>query len=196
MLLANLTATAVTTESLEEGELVARARRGDAKAVAELYRRHAQAAYALALRLCAQPALAEDIVQDSFVRVMERMAQYRGEAPFVVWLKRTAAHLSIDALRARQRWQTVEFDDDVTEVRTDPALERQLDALGLLQRLKPQARAVLVLFELEGLSHDELADLFQRTPSYSKSLLSRAKRQLAQWLELEGDDTDNARGAP
>lgn len=170
-------------EAIAESALVRRAQQGDATAISSLYCRHACAAYALALRLCAQPALAEDILQDSFVRVLEGMNQFRGDAPFAVWLKRTVAHLSIDALRARKRWQFVDHADHVSEAAVSLSTDRQLDALGLLQRLRPQARAVLVLYEMEGLSHDELAVLFQRSPSYSKSLLSRTKRQLALWID-------------
>ncbi|MBN8427796.1 MAG: RNA polymerase sigma factor [Xanthomonadales bacterium] len=171
--------------SIDEGDLVLRAQRGDSAAVSTLYQSHAPRAYLLALRLCAQPALAEDIVQDSFVRVLEGIGNFRGEAPFFVWLKRTVTHLSIDALRRMKRWQYVDIEESVLEHLVAGEPDRQLDALGLLRQLRPQARAVLVLHELEGLSHDEIGALFQRTPSYSKSLLSRAKQQLGLLLDQQ-----------
>ncbi len=171
--------------SIDEGDLVLRAQRGDSAAVSALYQLHAARAYLLALRLCAQPALAEDIVQDSFVRVLEGIGDFRAEAPFFIWLKRTVTHLSIDALRRMKRWQYVEIDESVLEHLIAGEADRRLDALGLLRQLRPQARAVLVLHELEGLSHDEIGALFQRTPSYSKSLLSRAKQQLGLLLDQQ-----------
>jgi len=171
--------------SSDEGALIRRAQRGDTAAVSALYQSHAAWAYLLALRLCAQPALAEDIVQDSFLRVLEGIGDFRGEAPFFVWLKRTVTHLSIDALRRRKRWQYVEIEESLLEPLVAGETDRQLDALGLLRELRPQARAVLVLHEMEGLSHDEIGALFQRTPSYSKSLLSRAKQQLGLLLDQQ-----------
>lgn len=163
---------------------LARARRGDGVAFEQIYRRYARAAYTLALRLCRRPDLAEDVVQEAFLKAMEKLSSYRGEAPFGAWLKRLVANSAIDRLRAERRWVDPEF-AGIAEPQQDAGSEAQVEALGLLARMSAPARAALVLHELEGYSHTELAALFGRSESYSKSLLSRAIMRLRELLESE-----------
>lgn len=163
---------------------LARARRGDGAAFEQIYRRYARAAYTLALRLCRRPDLAEDVVQEAFLKAMEKLSSYRGEAPFGAWLKRLVANSAIDRLRAERRWVDPEF-AGIAEPQQDAGSEAQVEALGLLARMSAPARAALVLHELEGYSHTELAALFGRSESYSKSLLSRAIMRLRGLLESE-----------
>ena len=161
---------------------LARARRGDGAAFESIYRCYSRPAYTLALRLCGRPDLAEDVVQEAFLKAMEKLASYRGEAPFGAWLKRLVANSAIDRLRAERRWVDPEF-AGVGEPQQDAGSEAQVEALGLLSRMSAPARAALVLHELEGYSHTELAALFGRSESYSKSLLSRAIARLRGLLE-------------
>lgn len=161
---------------------LARARRGDGAAFEAIYRGYARPAYTLALRLCGRADLAQDVVQEAFLKAMEKLASYRGEAPFGAWLKRLVANSAIDRLRAERRWVDPEF-VGVAEPQQDAGSEAQVEALGLLSRMSAPARAALVLHELEGYSHSELAALFGRSESYSKSLLSRAIARLRVLLE-------------
>jgi RNA polymerase sigma-70 factor, ECF subfamily len=163
---------------------LARARRGDEAAFEAIYRCYARAAFSLALRLCGRPDLAEDVVQEAFLKAMEKLASYRGEAPFGAWLKRLVANSAIDRLRLERRWVDAEF-AGITEPQQEASSEAQVEALGLLSRMSAPARAALVLHELEGYSHTELAALFGRSESYSKSLLSRAIARLRGLLEIE-----------
>lgn len=163
---------------------LARARRGDGAAFEMIYRRYARAAYTLALRLCRRPDLAEDVVQEAFLKAMEKLTSYRGEAPFGAWLKRLVANSAIDRLRAERRWVDADF-SVIAEPQQDAGSEAQAEALGLLARMSAPARAALVLHELEGYSHSELAALYGRSESYSKSLLSRAILRLRDLLESQ-----------
>ena len=172
--------------------VLARARRGDGPAFAQIYQRYARAAYTLALRLCGRPDLAEDVAQEAFLKAMEKLSSYRGEAPFGAWLKRLVANCAIDRLRAERRWVDPEF-AGVAEPQQDAGGEAQVEALGLLARMSAPARAALVLHELEGYSHTELAELFGRTESYSKSLLSRA---IARLRDLVDRDVSDAPAGP
>lgn len=168
-----------------ESGLIDAARRGDREALGALYRRHAGQAYALALRISGDPDRAQDLVQDAFLRAFERLDRYRGDAPFGAWLKRILTNLSVD--RARGDWRWV-LDDERIEaaVDADPGEATRIDALGLLARLAPMARMVLVLYEYEGHSHAEIAALLGRTEVWSKTTLSRARSKLADWLQQEG----------
>ena len=156
-----------------------RARRGDMDACAAIYRRFGTACFNLALRILGERTAAEDIVQDVFLKMMNTLPGFRGDAPFGVWLKRMTANATIDALRASQR-----FADEDPEAlfasmasRTAEA-DTRVDAWSLLMRLPPRARAVLVLHELEGYTHKELSGLFGQSESYSKSILARALKKL------------------
>ncbi|HSS06436.1 MAG TPA: sigma-70 family RNA polymerase sigma factor [Rhodanobacteraceae bacterium] len=156
-----------------------RARRGDMDACAAIYRRFGTACFNLALRILGERAAAEDIVQEVFLKMMNTLPGFRGDAPFGVWLKRMTANATIDALRASQR-----FADEDPEAlfasmasRTAEA-DTRVDAWSLLMRLPPRARAVLVLHELEGYTHKELSGLFGQSESYSKSILARALKKL------------------
>lgn len=169
---------------LAESRLLAAARRGEAEALDGLYRSHARSAYSLALRITGQVDQAEDVVQEAFLRAFERLDGFRGDAPFRAWLKRLVVNASIDRLRAQRKLQLDEIDvDALAGAGLGP--DRALDALGLLQRLTPTARSVMVLHDLEGYSHAEIAATFARTESWSKSLLSRSRARLQHWVNEE-----------
>ncbi|MFC4729157.1 RNA polymerase sigma factor [Coralloluteibacterium thermophilus] len=171
----------------DEADLLRRARRGDGEAFAALYRAHADAVYGLALRLTAQPAAAEDVTQETFLKAFQAMPRFREGAPMRPWLKRMAANAAIDRLRAERRLRPL--DDagaDPGEAAGTPA--DLAEALGLLSRLSPEARALVWLQQMEGWTHSELAERFGRSESWSKSLLSRALQKLRS--DLDGNDDD------
>ncbi|GAA0712337.1 RNA polymerase sigma factor [Dokdonella soli] len=156
-----------------------RARRGEMAAYAAIYERFGGACYNLALRVLGEPAAAEDIVQEVFLKMFGSLRGFRGDAPFGAWLKRMTANATIDAVRAGQRFRE---DDPDALFESMPALaadaEDRADAWSLLMRLPQRARAVVILHEVEGYTHKELAELFGQTESYSKSILARALKRL------------------
>jgi RNA polymerase sigma-70 factor (ECF subfamily) len=167
-----------------------RARRGDMDACAAIYRRYGTACFNLALRILGERAAAEDVVQEVFLKVMNTLPGFRGDAPFGVWLKRMTANATIDALRANQRFT----DEDPEALFASMAsratqADARVDAWTLLMRLSPRARAVLVLHELEGYTHKELSELFGQSESYSKSILARALKKL-----VDPEDTPDNHG--
>lgn len=165
---------------------LARARRGDAAAHTALYRLYSRACYTLAMRVLGSPAAAEDIVQDVFLKMMDAIRQYRGDAPFGAWLKRMTVNAAIDQLRS-QRHLDLDDPERLFATVVDGASASAADAhdvMGLLQRLPPRARLILVLHEVEGYTHKELAEMFGQTESYSKSILSRSLRRLQDWLTV------------
>jgi RNA polymerase sigma-70 factor (ECF subfamily) len=167
-----------------------RARRGDMDACAAIYRRFSTACFNLALRILGDRAAAEDVVQEVFLKMMNTLPGFRGDAPFGVWLKRMTANATIDTLRAGQRFA----DEDPEALFASMASRNvdadvRVDAWTLLMRIPPRARAVLVLHELEGYTHKELSDLFGQSESYSKSILARALKKLG-----DADEPGNNRG--
>ncbi len=160
-------------------EVLRRARRGDALAFESIYRGYGRSCYNLALRILGEPAAAEDLVQDVFLRMMATISKFRGDAPFGAWLKRLTINSTIDVIRRNRRLRAEdasEFFDSL--VGNDISAEARVDAWTLLMRLAPRERAVVVLHEMEGYTHKELAELFGQSESYSKSILARSLRRL------------------
>lgn len=163
---------------------LARARRGDGAAHAALYRIYSRPCYTLAMRVLGSSAAAEDIVQDVFLKMMGAIRTYRGDAPFGAWLKRMTVNAAIDQLRGQRHLDKDDPERLFANVGDTGGIlaSDAHDVMALLQRLPPRARLILVLHELEGYTHKELAELFGQTESYSKSILSRSLRRLQEWL--------------
>lgn len=170
-----------TTDLSIERKLLTRARLGDREAFDELYAQHARAVHALAFRLTGDRAIAEDITQDTFLRMLKFLGGLRADQPLRPWLKRVAANAAIDHLRRNGRLQPADEGADWPD--SSPSMETTAELRGLLRRLPPLVRTVLWLHLMEGWSHRELADRFGRSESWSKSLLSRALRTLQSTTE-------------
>lgn len=160
----------------EESALVRRARWGDQRAFGVLYDRHVAAIHTLAYRLTGNRSAAEDIVQDTFLRMVQFIGGLRGDRPLRPWLKRVAANAAIDRMR-RER-ATSELADIDTADDAGVSAEALQEADALLRRLPPDIRTVIWLHIVEGWTHAELAARFGRSESWSKSIVSRALQQL------------------
>ncbi len=158
---------------------LARAQRGDMTAFEAIYRRYGRACFQLALRLTGQRQPAEDLVHEAFLKMMDTITSYRGEAPFGAWFKRLTANAGIDWLRRQRHLADTDaeamFEQTIAAGSDTAGL---VDADSLLAHLPPRARAIVVLHELEGYTHAELGALFGQSESYSKSILARALKRL------------------
>ncbi len=165
---------------------VRKAQAGNVQAFEHLYRTHAARVHALCWRLAGgDRSQAEEWVQDVFVRVWRKLGQFRFESRFSTWLHRVAVNEVMDVMRARKRWRH----EDLDPHQEDPQASRELQSLGdrrdlehAIARLPPRARAVLVLFELEGLSHEEISACTGMAVGSSKAQLHRARGLLREWL--------------
>jgi RNA polymerase sigma factor (sigma-70 family) len=174
-------------------DLIGRARLGDAGACAQLYEALAPAAYGLIRRLVGARAVADDLFQETLMRVFEKLGEYRGEAPLGAWVRRIAVSRCLMYLRSP--WHRARLDigarvDEPGELGWPTAAAPSADALDVeraLAALTPTARAVVWLFEVEGYSHAEIAEAFGRSVSFSKSQLARAHRRLRERLEPLGE---------
>lgn len=168
---------------LDEKTLLRKARWGNHAAFAELYRLHASAIHTLAYRLSGNTAAAEDITQDTFMKMLQFLNGIREDAPLRPWLKKVAANAAIDRLRRERRYVATE--DESQWVAPGPAQGQELEMSNLLQRLEPSVRVVVWLHEMEGWTHAELGKRFGQSTSWSKSIVSRALERLRRELHEE-----------
>jgi RNA polymerase sigma factor (sigma-70 family) len=169
--------------------LLASARQGVDSARARLYAAVAPATFGLICRLIAGRAAAEDLFQETMLTVFERLESFRGEAPLGAWVRQIA--LSKCLMYLRSPWQRARLglaawgeESQVPEPAARPESPAdRIDVERALASLTPTARAVVWLFEVEGYSHQEIAQAFGRTTSFSKSQLARAHRRLREWFE-------------
>ena len=163
-------------------ELLA-ARAGDVAARGALFERVAPGAFAIIRRLVAQKAMAEDLLQDTLIAMFEHLDDYRGEAPFGVWVRSIAVSRCLMAFRSPWHRARVALESWSEESWSAPAEAegRTSDLIDLdraLARLSPVTRAVVWLYDVEGWSHEEIARAFDRTLSFSKSQLARGHARL------------------
>jgi RNA polymerase sigma-70 factor (ECF subfamily) len=171
--------------------LLSRARRGDAEAFEQLYRWFERPVYTLALRLTGQREEAQDILQDTMLKLFDRLSEFRGDSPFWGWLRQIAVNESLMQLRRRGRFLAEEEFDETDFAAQDTLLPpRAADAAILgqaLARLPGATRSVLWLYHAEGYTHDEIALAMGKSASFSKSQLARGTRRLRGLLHLDSE---------
>lgn len=169
----------------EEAGVVAAARDGDAAAFRRLYQSHVGMVYALCLRLAGNRTWAEELTQDVFVQVWERLGQFRGQSAFGTWLYRVAVNTTLMALR-RSRRRSQRFDParelEAVPDPVRPDRDARVDLEEAVGLLPPACRAVFVLFDVEGWPHAEIADQLGIAEGTSKAHLFRARRLLRELL--------------
>jgi RNA polymerase sigma-70 factor (ECF subfamily) len=172
-------------------EVLQKAVQGDPSAQSLIYTATASATFALIRRIIANRAIAEDLFQETMMTLFERLSDFRGEAPLGAWLKQIAVSKCLMYLRSP--WHRVrlhlesesepETAHGLTALVTPAPAVEGLDVEKALASLSSTARAVVWLYEVEGYSHEEIARLFGRTISFSKSQLHRAHVRLREWFE-------------
>jgi len=167
--------------------LVARARAGDLEALEALYRAFETPVYNLALRILRTPEDAEDVLQETFLEVVRSIKQYRGEGHLWGWIKRIAASKALMRIRRNQVRATEELDEESTGGPGSTAgVPMQIDLERAFQRLSETSRSVVWMHDVEGYTHEEIAELMGKTVSFSKSQLARAHARLRRMLDAEG----------
>ena len=174
-----------TTPQVNEPELIARVLAGDRLAGRELYDAHAPRVYRLAYRLTGDAELAREFTQDTFVRAFQRLADFRGDAAFSTWIHRITITVVANAMRKVRRLR--ERETDLTDLdlanpasagsrRLDPDLrERLTKAIDALPEIY---RTTLIMHDMEGYTHTEIADVLGVAEGTCKSRLSVARAQL------------------
>ncbi|WP_284245100.1 RNA polymerase sigma factor [Thalassotalea insulae] len=173
--------------------MITRAQRGDLSAHEKLFIQFSTPVFNLALRLCNQKELAEDVLQNTFVNVIKGIDGFQCQAPFGMWLRKIAVNESLMMLRKNKKlpdfiaFDSMEDFDNVIELGTQGATQscgiHQYQVQSTLEKtlaeLPDASRIVIWLKEVEGYSHQEIAELLGKSESYSKSILSRAFKSLS-----------------
>ncbi|HJQ21399.1 MAG TPA: RNA polymerase sigma factor [Gemmatimonadaceae bacterium] len=165
---------------LTDRELAAAASTGDMRALGALYERYAPAMLATAYRLLLRRQDAEDVVHDTFVRLPEALRRYR-DGNLGAWLRKVTVRMALSARRSDANRAIVTLDEHLTYGSGDPTARVALEQA--LAVLNPALRAVLVLKEIEGFSHAEIAELLDISEGSSQVRLHRALRALRAHLE-------------
>jgi len=166
---------------------LARARRGDLDACEQIFRLFQKPAFSVAFRVCQCPDTAQEITQEAFITVFRKLGQFRGDAPFWGWLRRVVVNHAISSIRKAPKLDPVEFQDHHGS--SESASERvglAMDLESALATLGAEDRAIVWLHDVEGYNHGEIAELFGKTQSFSKTRLSRARARLKDLLERGG----------
>jgi len=171
---------------VDEREVIARVRAGDAVAERQLYDAHVDRIYRLAYRLAGDDDLAQDFTQETFIRAFERIEGFRGEAAFGTWLYAIATSVTLNGLRKVKRFRKREADlDDAAAIGAlstdaDPDLKEKLaSAVG---ELPLKYRTVFVMHDVEGYTHEEIGAALGVPAGTSKAQLSRARARLREAL--------------
>ena len=182
----------MTDLSDNESRWVDEARAGDRLAFEKLYRSHCDHIYGLCWRLCGgDSALAEDMVQEAFVRAWNKLNLFKGDSKFGTWLHRLAVNvvLSDRRIRVKRLRREQEFDENVERVQVGDrdvfaGLRKDLEAaiVGLPER----ARTVLILYDIEGYRHEEIAEMTGMAVGSSKAQLHRARKLVRAVLDDTG----------
>jgi RNA polymerase sigma-70 factor (ECF subfamily) len=164
--------------------LVARAKAGDLEALEALYRAFETPVYNLARRMCRTPEDAEDVLQETFLEVVRSIKAYRGEGHLWGWVRRIAASKALMRLRHEKLRATDEFNDEAAG--GPPAsVGARVDLERAFAQISETSRAVVWLHDVEGFTHEEIAERMGKTVSFSKSQLARAHARLRRLLVVE-----------
>jgi len=170
---------------MPERELVERLCAGAHGALAQAYERYASMVYRVGYRLLGETADAEDLVQDVFAGLPRAARSFEGRSSFGWWLNRVATRTALMLLRQRraERRRVERFGWLASRSSTADAPAVRMDLENALQALDEPHRVILVLKEIEGYSHQEIADLLGLSVGAARVRLHRARRRLQSYLE-------------
>ena len=167
-------------------ELIGRVLAGDASAERALYDAHVDRVFRLAYRLAGDADLAQDFTQETFVRAFNKLREFQGRAAFATWLHAITVSVSLNALRKVKKIRMREVDiDDAPEAfstrrEAEPDLKERLK--NAIAGLPEHYRAVFVMYDMEGYTHEEIGTVLNVPVGTSKARLSRAREKLREKL--------------
>jgi RNA polymerase sigma factor (sigma-70 family) len=175
----------------QEAQLLKALRKSDPKAQRQLYEKYASRMMGVCMRYVGDSMTAEDILVAGFMRVFDKIEQFKGEGSFEGWIRRIMVNEALGHLRQRKR---LHEETDLTEAHgqadvglADQDLEAE-ELMKLIEKLPIGYRTVFNLYAIEGYSHAEIAQMLGITESTSKSQLHRARAVLQQMLATWNND--------
>jgi RNA polymerase sigma factor (sigma-70 family) len=168
--------------------VLARAQKGDMKAHEVIFRTFSPPVYSLMARMTGSTVTADDLLQETFIEVMRSIGRFRGEASLATWIRKIAVSKCLMHLRSAWRNRATLFRDlgedhlpyEPAVACDSPLTQAQMDLERALARLSDTSRVVVILHDIEGYTHREIAELMGKSVSFSKSKLARAHQRLRQ----------------
>lgn len=152
---------------------------GKHEAQEKLYNMFSAKLYTICLRYTGNAEDAQDVLQEGFIKIFQKIGQYNGSGSFEGWMKRIMVNASLEKYRKKYYMYTVPAEYDGVENQMDEnGIIEGISAdelLGLVQELTPQYRVVFNMYAIEGYSHKEIAETLSISEGTSKSNLSRAR---------------------
>lgn len=177
------------------GELLKRCGSGEEQAQYQLYNMYAPGMFNVALRIMGQREDAEDIVQDSFVKMFDKLESLKEPAAFTSWFKRIVVNNSINSVKKRKQVYFEEVNDrnsgmlEDEEAVADPMANYTVDGVKRAMAQLPHGyRIVLSMFLFDGFSHKQIAESLEISESTSKSQYHRAKKKIREILLAENQN--------
>lgn len=182
----------------EEQALVARAREGDLSAYDALVQRYQERIYATVYHMTSNNEDANDLAQETFIKGFQALSSFKGGSSFYTWIYRIAVNKTINFLKQRKNRfhmslndldANAEHDPDLVSLVSEKTPRRELNLVELqeklneaMQRLSEVHRTVVTLHDVQGLSHDEIADILECNVGTVRSRLFYARQQLQAYL--------------
>jgi RNA polymerase sigma-70 factor (ECF subfamily) len=170
--------------------LLERCAANNEKAQLTLYTMYYKAMYNVSFRIVSNKALAEDIMQESFLKAFTKLSSYNGTVTFGAWLKRIVINTSINELKKTHKYQIeplsdsfelVDYNEDESANYTDLKAEQ---VLKTIQSLKSNYKIILTLFFIEGYDLEEIANILNISNENCRTMMSRAKESLRKKLSI------------
>lgn len=183
----------------KDDELVARTKEGDASAFDELVRRYSPRVYGLIYNMTSNHEETNDVMQDVFLKAFRSIKGFRQESSFYTWIHTIAMNMTINFLKKRNRRRGMSLDDVDSHIENDPdfieatatsdprreanlaELQKRLNEA--MQKLSHDHRAVVTMFDIQGMPHAEIAKILGISEGTVRSRLFYAHRQLQNYLE-------------
>ncbi|MDZ7773444.1 MAG: sigma-70 family RNA polymerase sigma factor [Balneolaceae bacterium] len=168
--------------SSQQEPTVQRARTGDQSAFRELYERHVDALFRFLMQFSANRAEVKDWVQQAFIKAFENLNTFEGRSQFRTWLWRIAINEMKMSRRGALRFDTMEELPDNGKAQGGLPPETLMTMRSEIENLDERKRMVLILYEVEGYSHREIAGMLEVGESTSRTILTRAKSELREQI--------------
>lgn len=166
---------------MTEQELIAGCINEDRKCQEELFRRYAGKMLAMCLRYTRHQMEAEDIVQEAFIKIFDRLEQYQSKGSFEGWIRRITVNIALKKTQRKSFQNELLGVEDYQDIHVDPKVYEKLneeEMIALIRELPDGYRTIFNLYVIEGYSHKEIADLIGVQESTSRSQLVKARKML------------------
>ena len=176
-------------------QLIQKCKKQDLKSQEQLYKLYANKLFAVSLKYSRNYEEAEDNLQDAFLTILKKIAQYKNKGSFEGWMKRIVINTALQRYRKQDVFQIID-EESIKEPEVE-VNEEELSLpflLQIIQELPDRYRMVFNLYALDGFSHKEIAEMMNISTGTSKSNLARARKILKSKVE-ERSDNNNASSA-